>query len=185
MNADGTGRKQLTYGAGKVCAPQVSPDGRYIVFESSRVGNRQIWRIDSDGGALKQLTNGDGEARPRFSSDGQHVYFSQDKTLKPIVGKIPVDGGAIEWLRHILSETPAVSPEGDLLAYPYETEGNPHMWKAALFSPADNRPMRIFDFKLPIFLPAGVHWSEDGKALNRGLTSAYSLRFLPETSAKE
>jgi Tol biopolymer transport system component len=81
------------------------------------------------------------------------------------MGKIPVDGGAIEWLRHIFSETPAVSPEGDLLAYPYETEENPPKWRAALFSPADNRPVRVFDFKFPIFLPAGVHWSKDGKAL--------------------
>jgi len=172
MNADGTGRKQLTAGAGKNRAPQVSPDGRYIVFESSRAGNRHIWRIDIDGGNPKQLTNGDGEARPRFSPDGRHVYFSQDKTLKPIVGRIPVDGGAIEWLRHIFSETPAVSPEGDVLAYPYETKEQSDKWMAAYFSPVDKRPVKIFDFKLPVFLPAGIHWSKDGKALmyvgNRG-----------------
>lgn len=36
-------------------APEVSPDGRYIVFGSLRGGGNQVWRMDMDGANQKQL----------------------------------------------------------------------------------------------------------------------------------
>jgi TolB protein len=46
----------LTSAPGSNEAPAFSPDGRHIVFESTRDGSSQIWVIDVDGGNLRRLT---------------------------------------------------------------------------------------------------------------------------------
>jgi TolB protein len=51
----------LTGPPGSNEAPSFSPDGRRIVFESTRDGSSQIWVIDLDGGNLRRLT-ADGES---------------------------------------------------------------------------------------------------------------------------
>jgi Tol biopolymer transport system component len=85
MEADGTGQKQLT-GATDGNANQnqlyqsVSPDGRYILFTSDRVsGVPHIWRMDSNGGNLKQLTNGAGEGLQQVTPDGRSVVYFETR----------------------------------------------------------------------------------------------------------
>lgn len=48
--------KQLTVNSGYNNFPSVSPDGRFIVFNSDRSGVLCVWRIDIDGSNPKQLT---------------------------------------------------------------------------------------------------------------------------------
>ncbi len=92
MNADGSGRKQLTHDPGGDVQPAVSPDGKYIAFTSNRVnGVDQIFRMDIDGGNLKQLTQGKQKILPSFSPDGKWVYFVDPPTNT--VWKVAVNGG--------------------------------------------------------------------------------------------
>src|SRR5262245_5960561 len=48
--------KQLTAAAKSDRHPRWSPDGKSILFESSRSGSNQLWIIDIDGGEARQLT---------------------------------------------------------------------------------------------------------------------------------
>jgi TolB protein len=97
MNADGSGRKRLTNEGALNTQPVVSPDNKYIVFNSSRGdGKRRLYRMGLDGQNVKRLAEGTRDifAHSRFSSDGKWVYYieMQDEkwnTLK----KVPVDGG--------------------------------------------------------------------------------------------
>src|SRR6185436_14661846 len=57
MNGDGTNQQQLTSDAYQETSPFVSPDGRYIVFNSMRGPLPSIWRMDIDGNNVKQLTD--------------------------------------------------------------------------------------------------------------------------------
>ena len=57
----------LTQGPGSHEHPGYSPDGSFIVFESSRAGGRQIFVINEDGGNLRQLTNRGSNFAPSWS----------------------------------------------------------------------------------------------------------------------
>src|SRR4029077_6689938 len=53
-NSDGTGATQLTADQFIEQQPTMSPDNRYVIFQSNRSGGRNIWRIDADGSNPKQ-----------------------------------------------------------------------------------------------------------------------------------
>ena len=55
----------------------ISPDGRRVVFTSSRSGINEIWVCDSDGGNAQQLTSLGVvmTGTPRWSSDGKQIVF--------------------------------------------------------------------------------------------------------------
>ena len=59
-------------------APDFSPDGSKIAFESDRTGTVEIWTCKKDGSDLMRLTNF-GAAQftgpPRWSPDGQKIAF--------------------------------------------------------------------------------------------------------------
>ncbi len=99
MNADGLGRRQLTRDQGLYNVfPTLSPDGKTIVFQSTRTDNRShIFRMDADGSNLKQLTAGEGdEARPRISLDGKWIFYGQrNEKQSPNfrILRIPIEGG--------------------------------------------------------------------------------------------
>ena len=57
MRGDGSHTQQLTTGPGHNTDPSVTPDGRFIVFFSTRSGSGQIWRITANGDDAVQLTH--------------------------------------------------------------------------------------------------------------------------------
>jgi TolB protein len=48
--------------------PSWAPDGRHLVFESTRTGSRQIWSMLADGTQQRQLTKTGGNESPNWSS---------------------------------------------------------------------------------------------------------------------
>ena len=54
-----------------------SPDGKQIVFQSSRSGTPQLWLLHTTGGEAKQLTTfKNGAHSPKWSLDGKSIVFS-------------------------------------------------------------------------------------------------------------
>jgi Tol biopolymer transport system component len=65
MNADGTGKKNLTRNSAWDTDPAFSPDGRSIVFASNRDGDQEIWRMRASGSNPTKLTNNNvGDQQP-------------------------------------------------------------------------------------------------------------------------
>ena len=113
----------------RLADPELSPDGRDVVFTRSdadwKSGKRitHIWRVRADGneGPI-QLTNGaEGENDPRWSPDGKTIAFTAkrgDDELAQIY-LLPVDGGES---RRLTSHASAVSdiswaPDGSALYF--------------------------------------------------------------------
>jgi TolB protein len=59
---------ELTRDAGRNERPSWAPDGRHIVFESTRTGTRQIWSMLADGSQPRQLTYEGQNESPNWSS---------------------------------------------------------------------------------------------------------------------
>ena len=59
---------ELTRDAGRNERPCWAPDGRHIVFESTRTGTRQIWTMLADGSQQRQLTTQGQNESPSWSS---------------------------------------------------------------------------------------------------------------------
>jgi TolB protein len=58
---------ELTRDAGRNERPSWAPDGRHLVFESTRTGTRQIWTMLADGSEPKQLTYSGQNESPNWS----------------------------------------------------------------------------------------------------------------------
>jgi TolB protein len=58
---------ELTRDAGRNERPSWAPDGRHLVFESTRTGTRQIWSMLADGTAARQLTKQGQNESPNWS----------------------------------------------------------------------------------------------------------------------
>jgi len=58
---------QLTHDGGRNDFPYWSPDGRHIIFQSSRSGSLQIWTMLADGTNQKQLTFAGSNSQPNWS----------------------------------------------------------------------------------------------------------------------
>jgi len=79
MNADGSGRKQLTKFSATTFYPSVSPDGKTIYFVSREKGTFDIYSMAVDGGDVERLTNGIGTLyAPELSPDGKRIVFTNN-----------------------------------------------------------------------------------------------------------
>ena len=73
-------REYAVPGVSEITSPSWSPDGRTIVFSGNRGGFTDIWAVDVETGASRQLTNdGFGDLQPAFSPDGRTLAFATER----------------------------------------------------------------------------------------------------------
>src|SRR5204862_1050435 len=80
MNADGTGRLQLTKFPATAFYPSLSHDGQKIFFSSKQASGFEIYSMNIDGDNKKRLTKNLGSLyAPELSPNGERVIFTKDK----------------------------------------------------------------------------------------------------------
>jgi serine/threonine protein kinase len=138
-------------------------EGRYVVFRSiGRSGGAQanLWRIDSNGTNLKQVTSGVNERTPACSHDGKWLYYI-DAAENHFLKRIPIDGGSPETMIKSPAEPYVLSPDGKTVAT-FEVREADHTGVLVLYSVEDGRKS-LFEFD-PRGLP-GLAFTPSGKAI--------------------
>jgi Tol biopolymer transport system component/DNA-binding winged helix-turn-helix (wHTH) protein len=74
--------------------PELSPDGKKVVFESDRLGFWDIWTCDVDGSRCDQITSLHGTAgRARWSPNGRYLAFEFHPNERSEIYMVEVPGG--------------------------------------------------------------------------------------------
>ena len=113
----------------RVSDPQVSPDGRLILFgirktdvEADR-GRTDLYLVGVDGSNMKQLTTDPaGDFNGRWAPDGKSIYFLSTRSESSQVWRIGISGGEAEQITDEVLDVGnlMVAPNGQLLGYTME-----------------------------------------------------------------
>ena len=163
MNSGGTNQKQVSSGEGAKYQPQMTPDGRFIVFTLSRNGIENVWRMDADGGNLKQLTSGAGEPDPNISPDGKWIIYQKFENPNTL-WKVSIEGGVPVQLTSTLSYSPTVSPRDGMIAYVFNDAAANMLRRVAIISPDGGAPLKTFALP-PTANNFKMRFTPDGRAL--------------------
>jgi Tol biopolymer transport system component len=166
MDRNGQNQKQLTTAETRADRyPTVSPDGRYIIFVSTRTGSSNLYRYDLETGEQKRLTHGTSEEFPVITPDGKWVIFTATGSIKFTLWKVPIDGGEPIQLTNLLSEWPAVSPDGKWLSCWFRPEAQAK-WQIGIIPIEGGDPVKVF--AVPSFADPAIplRWMPDGLGIS-------------------
>jgi serine/threonine protein kinase len=166
--ATGNKTQFITQEEGRVGGnPAACEDGRYVVFDLIfRVGsgNQNIWRTDSSGQDLKQLTSGAHEGHAECSVDSRWVYYIAYRDEAKLA-RVPIDGGGPP---QTISDLPVnglfdLSPDGKLAAFATLEHTGEHKEKLAVVTAESGQNPKVVDFERPRF--GILRFSMDSKAV--------------------
>lgn len=90
VSAGGGEPRRLTTEPSQDAMPSFSHDGKWIYFGSARSGRSEIWKMPTDGGEARQVTQQGGYTAFE-SADGRFVYYC--KRGKSTLWRVPAHGG--------------------------------------------------------------------------------------------
>jgi Tol biopolymer transport system component/DNA-binding winged helix-turn-helix (wHTH) protein len=125
---------QVTASKGYNRAPELSPDGRKIAFDSDRSGTMEIWTCGRDGSNLMQVTHLGGAqfpGPPRWSPDGQSIAFDSALGEHNAIFVMKAEGGLPHPLSHKGSDSlnPSWSHDGKWIYFTSIQSGDWQIWK--------------------------------------------------------
>ncbi len=172
VNIDGTNPVQLTNGTDEF-SPDVSPDGKWVVFSAWTGSRLTLWKVPIDGGEAQKISDVLA-TEPRFSPDGNSIacfLLSESSGNVSDIGIMSFPDGTIS-KRFDISKTdlnrtvsPIWTPDGRGITYVERQGTGTKLW----LQPIDGGPPKVLtDDK-----QTGVYrreWSRDGKqvAITRG-----------------
>jgi Tol biopolymer transport system component len=169
MESDGSKQKQLTPAGYVDESPAASADGRFIVFQSNRSGNREVWRMNADGNNLRQVTNGGNNEQPAITPDGQWVVYVSPQNLSGerfgTLWRVGLEGGAPIQISDGTAAWPRVSPDGQTIACEYSNRADSSQTKLALIPITGGQPLQLFDLPPGVTFRYGLRWTPDGTAV--------------------
>jgi Tol biopolymer transport system component len=160
--ARASGETQLTFGAQLVETADISPDGRWLVYDSDLSGNGDLYRVALPNGTPERLTSDSSDDFfPDFSPDGREVAFHSWRGGSRDIYVLPLDGGPTQQVSSSPRQEAIVSwsPDGTRLTFcDFTPRGG--IWIAARVNGVWQPPVLRLD--------RGVwpRWSPDGKYLS-------------------
>jgi tol-pal system beta propeller repeat protein TolB len=122
MNADGSGREQLTDFSATTYYASLSPDGHTVYFVSKQTGSFEIYSMTVKGKDRQRLTKDIGSLyAPELSPDGQRVVFTKNGDGIWVMGP---EGEKPHRLTDRDDIDPTWSPDGSRIAFASSRAGN-------------------------------------------------------------
>jgi serine/threonine protein kinase/Tol biopolymer transport system component len=165
----GAAARQLTFEADNF-KPAQSPDGRYIVFVSTRAGAMNIWRTNADGMQPTRLTGGTYEDVPSVTPDGRWVIYRTGNSIK----KVSIDGGSTTRLFDKSALCPVLSPDRRLLAFFTNDQPDSQTWHVEVYDLDSLTVVKRFELPeattpfngLRLTPDNRLRWTPDGSGLS-------------------
>jgi Tol biopolymer transport system component len=135
MSSDGSGVERLTDTEAKNMAPNWSPDGNNLVFQTDRDGNLEIYIMDADGSGQINLTNDpSNDQSPSWSPDGKMIAFTSDRDGNEEIYLMNADGSNVTRLTDDpgRNKRPTWSPDGRMIAFYSDRSGNFEVYVMAI-----------------------------------------------------
>ena len=110
----------VTSGNQVIEAMHVSPDGRWLLYDSDLRGNSDIYRVPVNGGSAEQLTDDPAdEFSADLSPDGKAITYHSWRTGTRDIEVKPLDGGPVERVTATPAQEsyPRWSPDGRAIAF--------------------------------------------------------------------
>ena len=167
----------VTTGAQTIEAVAVSPDGKWVAYDSDRDGLARIYRIAVSGGEPEQLTNEAFDTfAPSISPDGRLLAYHSFRTGTRDIEVKPIAGGATELVTNTPAQEsyPQWSPDGArLLFFDQGVDGGVYV-TSHLGADKWSTPHRLHLNGAPLRAQTAFSsWSPDGRWIaseaNRGI----------------
>ena len=167
--ASSTDAAAVTSGPQTIEALRVSPDDKWIVYDSDRDGTANIYRIPVGGGEPEQLTNESFDVfAPDISRDGRLLTYHSFRTGTRDIEVKPLDGGPIEYVTSTPGQEsfPVWSPDASRIAF-FDQVGPAYVYVTSRLSGGKwSAPKRVSFGGVELNAGiASVSWSPDGKWL--------------------
>jgi len=165
IQKDGSETRLLTADTKNNRWPDVSGDGKFVVFESWRNEKlNMIYRLDLEGGSAQPVYDKApyDTRNPQISSTNEWLVCEMTSNATSSVIKIPMSGGTYEVISTKNAAAPAISPDGSTVAFFQFEKDRVKVMSAAL---KGEEAKVLFDD-----LPEGLYsrylrWTGDGKAI--------------------
>jgi eukaryotic-like serine/threonine-protein kinase len=160
IDALGANAKQITSAGFLDEKPTATADGKYIVFQSNRSGATEIWRMNSDGADLQQLTTSGKNTVPHTTPDSKMIVFTHESEGTSSAWRISIEGGEATKITDAECYNARVSPDGNLIACGYRFEGKT---KLAIVPMTGGAPTKLFDVPPTHNFDGSIRWTRDGR----------------------
>lgn len=182
-NSDGSGKSVFFSSASPSHSPSVCGDGRHIVYmaPAPHSENRTIWRMDSDGGNVKQITSGPFHITPICSPDGQWLAYEDRDQGGHSIWRISIDGGTAQRVSPSRGFSAAISPDGKMIAFFTFNEGGSNERFVAMVVPSNGgAPLYTLDLDPRVVLASAPRFMPDGKSVayivnDRGVSNLWAM----------
>ncbi len=152
--------EQITFDQALVGRVALTHDGKYLLLNSDRLGNQDIWKMPVTGGKMEQITDHPAhDLAPALSPDDREIAFHSRRSGNGDIWLMPASGGPARFLfgTDESEALPSWSPDGREIAFQATRTGNRDIY---VISARGGEARRLTDHPDLDLYP---RWSPDGK----------------------